>query len=493
MVDLSTYTDEELLQMGGVKQSPVKQMTNDELFQAAGITPPTFTEKVGGDLAQRGREFGVDLLDPNKPISTAPFRYAGAIGGAAGDVVMRGLGEITPQPIQDALKSGVEYVAQTRPAQAILQRAKAFKESYPNVTDVLSGGATMLGAPVATKVGKESLEAAGKVALDIASPNVPEGLADIALSAQKYDIPVSIPQVSDARSVKNIQKLGQELPFSGYEAFRDKQLGAWQKALFKTVGMDADRFTPKTMDKAFSKVGGEFDSLTKGKRFDVANDFQNAVIETVQDAQELYGKDAADIFQKQALKVIDEFNPDGTISGESLAFQRARLNKLARRTTDEANKTALQDLENILIDNITSQDPVLREALNTAKYHYKNLIAIEPLAQKAKKGFISPTQLNSRVSRIYGRAHTTGKSGEIGELANIGFQLLGELGGSDSVQKGLYAGASLGAGYIDPLSAGAALSLNRAVQGGLYRNQPLVKAGVEKTLRREARKNKDMK
>lgn len=488
MVDLSTYSDEELLQLSGVKPSATSQMTDEELLQAAGIEAPTFTQKIGQDITQRGREFAVDLLNPQKPVTTLPFRYASALGGAAGDVALRGLQEITPDPIQEAVRSGIEYVASTRPAQALLQRAKQFQQNYPNVSDIAMGGATMLGAPVATKVGKEGIEAVGKTALDIAAPNVPEGLIDVVKAAEKYEIPVSIPQVSESRAATNIQKVSQELPFSGEAAFRDKQLSAWQKALFNTVGVEADRFNPKTMDKAFTKVGSEFDKVTKGKQFNIADDFTNSVAEVAKDAEELYGKDAAGVFQKQAMKVMDEFKKDGSISGEALSFQRARLNKLARKTSDEANKAALLDLENVLIDSITSNDPALREALSTAKRHYKNLIALEPLAVKAKKGFINPTLLNSRVAQVYGRAHTTGKSGEMGELANIGFQLLGQLGGSDTVQKGLYAGAALGGGVIEPATTGALLGANRALQSGVFRNQPLIRAGVEKTLRREARR-----
>lgn len=163
-------TPEQITEMDritGLSQQPA--LSPDVMRQmdiAAGLEQPSFTEGVQSDLSQRVRKFGVDLLDPSKPVTTLPFRYAKELGGAAGDVALRGLKEITPEPIQKAVKSGVEYVSGLPPVQYGAEKAGEFAQEYPNVSDILGGGATMLGAPVATKVGKEGLEVAGKGALE---------------------------------------------------------------------------------------------------------------------------------------------------------------------------------------------------------------------------------------------------------------------------------------------------------------------------------------
>lgn len=313
------------------------------------------------------------------------------------------------------------------------------------------------------------------------TPKISEGMADIASVAQKYNIPISLDQISGSRALKNIQKVSQEIPLSGQQGFREKQLLAFNRALFKTVGVDADMFNTKTMAKAFQQVGGEFDNLTKGKTFNVGGELIDDLAKTSDDVASTYGSDAAAIYQKEASKVINDFASGDEISGELIAFQRARLNKLARNAVDPNIKGALLDLENNIVDAITSKDPALQKALSEAKYKYKNLIVLEPIANKAKGGFISPASLNNRVSQVYKRAHTIGNSGDIGELARVGNEILPELGGSDTIQKGAYL-ASITGGIANPASIpliGATVGANRAFQSGINRNQSLINKAVQ--------------
>lgn len=319
---------------------------------------------------------------------------------------------------------------------------------------------------------------AGAAAL---TPKISEGMADIASAAQKYKIPVSLDQVSGSRALKTLQKAGQDLPFSGQQAFREKQMLAFNRALFNTVGIEADMFNPKTMAKAFEKVGGEFDNLTKGKTFDIGGSFIDDLASTADEVASVYGSDAASIYQKEAAKVISDFSKGDNISGELIGFQRARINKLARKATDPNIKGALLDLENNIVDAITAKEPALQKALSDAKYKYKNLIVLEPIANKAKGGFISPSLLNNRVSQVYKRAHTIGQSGDIGELARIGNELLPELGGSDTAQKLFLMGASVPTGFIAPTTTAATLGANRAFQSGINRNQALIQKAIEKS------------
>lgn len=311
---------------------------------------------------------------------------------------------------------------------------------------------------------------------NVATPMVDDGLREVGKLAQKYNIPLSLDQVSKSRALKNVQKISQEVPLSGQASFRDKQMKAFNRALFKTVGVNADSFTPASMDAAFKKVGGEFDNLTKGKQFNIGRNFIDDLAVTADDVASAYGNDAASIFQREATKVINDFGAGDTISGNLISRQRARINGLARKASDPNIKGALLDLENVIVDGITGGDASAQSALSAAKQRYKNLIVLEPIANKAKGGMISPSLLNSRVSQVYKRAHTIGKSGEIGDLARIGHELLPELSGSDTTQKMAYIGAAL-SGAISPASIPAITTgagINRAFQSGINRNQSLI-------------------
>jgi len=333
-----------------------------------------------------------------------------------------------------------------------------------------------------------ALPLAGGIAgatLAAAAPKISEWLGDVAKLARQYNIPLSLDQVSNSRALKNIQKVSQELPLSGQSAFRERQMLQLQKELFKTAGVDARLFTPKTMSAAFNKVGGEFDAITKGKSFNIGGNFINDLAETADNVASTYGSNASEIYQKEALRVINDFSSGDNITGELISRQRARINALARNSPDQNIKGALLDLENNIIDAITSGDPALQKALTTAKQRYKNLIVLEPIANKAKGGFISPSLLNSRVSQVYKRAHTIGESGDIGNLARIGHELLPELGGSDTTQKLGTAGAIL-TGYANPTAIPGmlgAVGANRAFQAGINRNQRVIDRALMKQIR----------
>lgn len=308
------------------------------------------------------------------------------------------------------------------------------------------------------------------------TPAADEGLRAVGQLAQKYNIPVSLTQISDSKALNNIQKVSQELPFSGEKAFRDRQMRAFNHELIKTIGGKQVKFTPELMDDIFTQVGKEFDSLGRGKTFKTDN-FRQAIDEIEADIG-IANRDAQESFHSVLNGILKEVDSQGNIAGEKLAFQRARINRLARKATNPDTKELLRDLENTLIDTMTVGDDVAKEAFSKTKEKYKNLLVLEPLVAKAKGGNISPSLLRNRVEKIYGRQYVRGKAGAIGDLARIGHELLPELGGSDTTQKLLYAtGATGGALANAPLTA-AGLAGNRLYQSAINRNQEVVRKAL---------------
>jgi hypothetical protein len=260
----------------------------------------------------------------------------------------------------------------------------------------------------------------------------------------------------------------------------------WQNEVLKRVGVEADRFTPEIMDNAFTKAGGQFDKLTKGKTFNIGGTLIDDLTKIGDEIRTSYGDDAYKAFERESLKIISDFKAGDEITGEIISRQRARINALSRKSNDMNVKSALSELEGALVDGITSKDPKLAKQLTQAKQTYKNLIAVEPIATKAKGGMISPSQLNTRMAQVYGRAHTRGKSGELGDLARIGSELLPELGGSDTTQKMLTAGALLSApaGLLNPLipvGVGTGIGVAKGLQKGVLQNEKVIQKMLSKS------------
>lgn len=416
----------------------------------------------------------------------APADIGGAVIGSAAKTAYGALPEFIQQPIERKASEMMQYPIVQKAAGLLSQAvggAEKMKQRNP-----ITGGLIGLGMDVANTLpfakpiaaaAELGIKGAG-MAAKAATPSIGEGLLDVAILAKKHDIPLSVNQVSGSNALKNIQKVSQELPASGQESFRNAQLKQWNKGLLKTVGVEGDRITKMNMDKAFTNVGREFDNLGKGKTFQLGDDFTRGLDDIRTEAESIYTQEAIKNFENEASNVLKEAGATGEISGEKLSLLRSRINRLARKTNNPDTAELLHDLENKLIDTMTVGDDAAKAAFSETKQKYKNLIVLEPLAAKAKGGNISPALLNARVAKVYGRQHVTGKAGDISELAQIGSELLPELGGSDTLQKAAYLGGATGGFVTAPLSTIATLSGNRAYQSFFNRNQALVKKMIEK-------------
>lgn len=378
---------------------------------------------------------------------TAPARALWNMAGRGGTIGKIGAGALAGETAQRVYEAG---------------QAPSGEELDALTKEGISMGGVLGGA----------FPAAGALGRAVA-PKVDEALLPIANLAKKYDIPLSIDQITSSRAIKNMQKVSQELPFSGQSFFRDKQMAAFNRALLRNVGIKGDKITRKAMDDAFFRVGAKFDSFGKGKTFD-ARALKMGIQEIVDEAPSFATQDAQKALGFNVNKVLSNVRQN-KVQGEALNQLRNQVNRAARKAKDADTVELLKDLENVIVETLAQGDEA---AIREAKKQYKNLLVLEPLAAKAKGGNISTAQLTNRVNKIYGRQFVRGNAGEMGDLADIGRELLPELGGSDTTQKMLLTGSVVG-GAVNPstlLVSGGAMAINRALQRGVNRNQAIINA-----------------
>jgi len=296
--------------------------------------------------------------------------------------------------------------------------------------------------------------AAGSALKKTLTPRIKETAQRTIDLAKKYDIPLGLDDLTDSDFYKYLISEGQNLPFSGAGSTAENQLKKFTKAVAKTIGLeDVDRLTPQNMDKAFTEVGEKFDKLTKGKTFSITDDALDGISALEEGVNGgVYGEQGARLFKNFSDDLIAN-TKDNALSGDQLSKLRNKFARISRTGTNVDAKALAKDFENILIDMIGEDAP---EALRKAKYQYKNLIAIEPLAAKAQvDGFISPALVNNRVSQVYRRQHVRGKAGALGDLAEIGQAIKQTIPQSGTAPRQAIrelgtTGAALGAGFINP-------------------------------------------
>lgn len=336
--------------------------------------------------------------------------------------------------------------------------------------------AALRGAGNTLKLSKDVALAPAKLAAKAALPNIDEGLRETAKLAYKYKIPVSLDQVSRSRALKSAQKVSQEAPFSGQEAFRAKQIGAWNKAVTKTLGKESDVITPEYIDDRFTELGAKFNNLGKGQTLNPQN-LLGKVDELTQEAIDMgASRDAVEGFRGFVERELQgNLTPEGMIKGESLNRIRTKANKLARTSNNFDSKSLYHNFESEVIDNLLP-DSAAKESFAELKKQYKNLLTVEPLLKDEVGGVVSPAKLANRMATIYQRQYYRGKAGELGELARVGKQLLPELGGSDTTQKMAGLAAVTGMATVPatiPLVTGGIVA-NRLGQTLINRNQALI-------------------
>lgn len=252
-----------------------------------------------------------------------------------------------------------------------------------------------------------------------ALPKVEQSIAPLAKTAlEKYNIPLTRAQLGTSKIAKTVESAIEKVPFSGAEGFRIKQQKAFNKAISKTIGEDADQLTSEIINKAYEKTGKLFDDALKGRTVKISDDVLNQIGALEDDAINSLTGETAKIVRNNITKVMKDIAADGTMPGEKINSLRSEITRILRRTKNDASPY-LSDLRDIIVDASVDGAPGAREMLNKGRLQYKNLKTIEPLAAENPRGDISPAKLTGKVRQSYSD-FARGGGGDLGELARIG-------------------------------------------------------------------------
>lgn len=205
----------------------------------------------------------------------------------------------------------------------------------------------------------------------------------------------------------------------------DDQAEAFTAAALKSIGVDAKRATPDVIEEASRKIGGVFNSVTKG--VDVAPDapLLTKMSDALREYRELApSAEVAPIFSNINKELVKAFRGQNSIPATTLNSWRSQLSKLTTSNsaaTREAAKVALEAVDESLTKSLTAlgrADDVAR--LSEARGQWRNLLAIEGAASRAGEstasGLLSPSVLRNEVVRQGRTGYTRGTRGGLADL-----------------------------------------------------------------------------
>lgn len=330
--------------------------------------------------------------------------------------------------------------------------------------------------------GSVALPAAGAIASGVKNavlPKVSQSIQPLAQKALDMGIPLTRSQVGDSRFAKVLSSTANKVPFSGGGDFAKKQQSAFNRAVAKTIGEDADVLTPDVVDAAYTNIGKKFDDALGGQTIKVNDEVLSRLGAIEEEAANSITGDHLNIVKRNLNKFLNDIAEDGTISGDKINSFRSALSKTLRGTNNDASPY-LHVMLDTVIDASVDGSPARRELLDQARRQYRNLKTIEPLAAKAQNGDIAPSLLLGRVTsdakgKMY---HARGKSGELGDLARIGQTFLKEPIPNSGTQERLLGAAALGGGAVaEPVTAATMIAGSRGFNT-LNQSQKLVKRAV---------------
>jgi hypothetical protein len=332
-----------------------------------------------------------------------------------------------------------------------------------------AGGAAALSAAIPL------VGAAASGTLNAVLPKIEGKTAALAQRAKDFGIDLRLDQVSPTRARKTIQKVSQELPFSGVDASESAQRQQFTQAVAKTIGQDAQDLSPETINKFLDDTSAKYNSILKDQMIYIGKESKEKLDKLSSEASKTLTKDLADVVDKNINELISNTTDAQSIRGEVVSNFRSQLTQRIKNA-DPGVKKYLGDIIEAIDGMVEETLPNKANDLKQVRREWRNFKTIEPLLEKSTDGTINPTELLNRVKAnpyIKASRSSLGQD-DLVDLARIGKQFLAKSGGSDTVQKGILTGGIGGLGVTalnNPLlaisagvKAGAGLALNRGLQ-----------------------------
>lgn len=327
-----------------------------------------------------------------------------------------------------------------------MQLARASQAAKQFVKPVLSSAASSVANSPEMYALKEGAKSVADKVPSMSYRLTPEMQA-LNAKARDYGITLQPHHFSDNKFIKILGETLENVPASG--ARDEKNQMAFEKALIKQIGGDesSTKLTPKVFDGAMRKSGTTIDAITRKYELPPTKELLGKLNGIVKDANQLETPENAKSISGWADKVFNKM-ADGPMSGTAFRKLNTDLSRKIRETGNGDLRSALSDIQDALLEEFNNNitDPKDRERLSEARMQYAKAKTIAPIVGDPKG--VSPPKLLGAVrsTKSNKERYARGRSGDLGELADIG-QLLKDPGSSNTAERGLvYSG--LGSGLL---------------------------------------------
>ncbi len=351
----------------------------------------------------------------NKELEDTKAGFAGDVTGqVAATLVPLGAASKFSAPAK-ALFNPTTYkaAAATGAAQGAIQPVAEGDSRALNVA--LGTGAGMAGNALVNTVGRvaqpvaQTLSSAHRKAVEV---------------LENAGIKLDAAQRTGSTFLNKVRSSFSDNPFTaGAQAeFREGQQKAYNAAVLKTVGENADSASPEVMGQARKRINGVFKDVLDRNQVAVTD----ATLARIGNVQKVANEEEKGAVSNIANRLLGQIDADGNLSGQIAYGIKKDLDRLAQSQDTTLAHHASQ-LRNAVMDAVhSSLDGADRAAFSKARGEFSNLKRIEGTLDKGGSGDISPAKLagvmmqkRNRPQSVYGQGPQ-----ELVDFARAGYMLL---------------------------------------------------------------------
>jgi hypothetical protein len=288
-------------------------------------------------------------------------------------------------------------------------------------------------------------------------------------------------EVSGRKSLRYSESTVGDAPFSGGKASAAQERVAEQftQAVLRRVGENATRATPDVIDRAFTRIGNQFETVGVGSQVKLDPQFGRDVRNVVNEYASLTAPSQQAPIVGQFVQNFNDVakSQGGIMDGTVYNAWRSQLSALERKAkADPRLSEVIGGMREALDDAFERSASVagrkdLVDDIREARRQYRNLLVVDRAAgaagENAAAGLLSPAQMRMGVTGQNRRDYTRGR-GEFADLVRSANEVLTPLPNSGTAQRlnaisaGLPAmfagGGAMASGASPETSAAAALA-----------------------------------
>lgn len=281
--------------------------------------------------------------------------------------------------------------------------------------------------------------------------------------------------ITGSRALKYMENQLGEAPGSGgaYSKTAGKIGDQYTAAVLRKVGENADRATPDVIDRAFKRIGKQFDDLSSRNTAQIDHRYVNDLDQAKKDYDHLFVDPLkAPLVKSVYDRAYNQIAKGLAMPGDVYKAQRSQIDRMRRANSGDPELSHFlgdikEAMDGLMERSIARNNPQDLGAWKDVRRQYRNILVVQKAAtgagEAAAEGIITPARLRQATVAQDRRGYARGK-GDFADLSRAGTHLMSPMPQSGTAPRELAQNipAALAGATVGTLAGGPLMALPAA-------------------------------